>query len=84
LGGRGQRHGVWQQNLDAVTSTLDRAGIDHFYVRPVDEAHSVVAVRQRDRASTVSVLHEAPALAGARILLGEVTEAARSTMLSRD
>ncbi|MET3423585.1 hypothetical protein BJ973_002797 [Actinoplanes tereljensis] len=66
---------AWQQNLDAVTTVLDREGVDHFCVRPVDDAHSVVAVHRRDRARTLDALRSAAELAGARIRTGRITDA---------
>ncbi|WP_246607156.1 stealth family protein [Paractinoplanes toevensis] len=66
---------AWQQNLDAVTAVLDRAGVDYFCVRPVDDAHSVVAVHRRDRARTVDALRSAAELAGAQVRIGRIAEA---------
>lgn len=65
---------AWRRNLDAVVAVLDAAEIDYFCVRPHGYQHSAVAVSVEDRARTLSALHGAAGLAGARILAGDVTE----------
>ena len=61
---------AWRLNLDAVAAVLERAGIDHFCVRAIQEGPSAVAVDRRDRDRTVAALNAAAELADARIVLG--------------
>ena len=61
---------AWRINLDAVTAVLERAGIDHFCVRPLEDGHSAVAVDRRDRERTVTALRAAGELADAEVRPG--------------
>jgi hypothetical protein len=61
---------AWRHNLDAVTAALERAGVDHFCVRALDDQRSAVAVDHHDRESTLAALHAADELAGAQIRPG--------------
>jgi hypothetical protein len=65
---------AWRRNLDAVTTVLDRAGIDYFCVRPVDDTHSVVAVNRKHRARVIAVLTKANELRGARLKVGAIND----------
>ncbi|MFI5890213.1 stealth family protein [Actinoplanes sp. NPDC051513] len=66
---------AWHRNLTAVTTVLDRAGIDYFCLRPPsDRLHSSLAVHRRDRERTLEALRADAGLAGARIRTGEATD----------
>ncbi|BFU44806.1 stealth family protein [Krasilnikovia sp. MM14-A1004] len=65
---------AWQQNLDAVTGVLERAGIDYFCVRPLLNTHSVVAVNATERARTLDALRTDTQLHGAEIRVGRVDD----------
>ncbi|WP_081476256.1 stealth family protein [Micromonospora maris] len=49
---------LWQRNLDLVTQTLDKAGIDYFCVRHADDLRSAVAVPLARKGETLRVLQE--------------------------
>ncbi|BAL85379.1 hypothetical protein AMIS_1590 [Actinoplanes missouriensis 431] len=66
---------AWRQNLDAVVAVLDRAGIDYFCLRPVNNLHSSIAINARDRDRTLAVLRSDGELATAQIRTGSVTDA---------
>jgi hypothetical protein len=70
---------AWRRNLDAVTAVLDRAGIDYYCVRPVDDAHSVVAVDRNDRGRAIAALTKAGELRGARVEMGAINDVGFTT-----
>ncbi|MBB2944968.1 hypothetical protein FB565_004701 [Actinoplanes lutulentus] len=65
---------AWQQNLDAVVAVLERAGIDYFSLRPINNLHSAVAINRRDRDRTLAALRADNQLSGAQIRTGEIND----------
>ncbi|GAB1691973.1 stealth family protein [Krasilnikovia sp. M28-CT-15] len=65
---------AWQRNLDVVTGVLERAGIDYFCVRPLQNTHSVVAVSVTDRKRTLAALRTDTELHGAEVQVGKIND----------
>ncbi|WP_233604503.1 stealth family protein [Micromonospora sp. HM5-17] len=65
---------LWRRNLDLVTQTLESAGIDHFYVRHLDDLRSAVAVPLSRKSEVLRALTQAAAR-GKGIVLRHVNKA---------